>query len=466
MISYAFIFLKHILAIFVVTKLLFFMKFFFRLHKLLLIIAFLVLGVCCCHQANALTTAKLQRGNKVYRIHDDIYHPNIRTVRLNRLDQELSFPVIAYRQGEKLQLTFDDLDGDVKLYHYTVVHCDAKWNLSDLWPSDYISGFTDETIENYRFSFNTLQPYTHYELILPNERFDFTLPGNYLLIVYPANDPNSVAFTRRFSVLDAKVNIEGFVRMPPASPERRKKHEVGFTVSSPQLRIVDPYRNLKVEVRQNNRWDNALHLQPYQILGDVFDYRYPDESNTFYAVNEFRAFDLRSVRYHTKGVREILRDSDNYHIYLWPDQRRTFSSYIHENDLNGRFHIMAEDAFDPAVGSEYVYVHFTLAMETPIPGAGVYITGMLSDWQFRDDNRMEYNMSRSAYEASMFLKQGFYNYHYSLLPPGETSGDTGFFEGNHADTGNEYTIYVYYREPGKRYDSLIGIKTLNSRDFL
>lgn len=404
--------------------------------------------------------------NAVYRIHDDIYHSNIRTVSLHRLGHELSFPVINFNTGEKLLLSFDDLDGDVKSYKYTIVHCDAYWNLSDLWPSDYINGFTDDLIEDYKLSFNTLQPYTHWKLEFPTNNLNFTLPGNYLLIVFPGNDPDNVAFTRRFSVVNTKVGIEGHIRMPPTSAERTKKHEIGFTINTQQFRIVDPNRNLKVIVRQNNRWDNALYLKPYQVRGDMMDYRYPDETNTFYAVNEFRTLDLRTVRYLTKGVREIERDMGGFHFYLWPEQRRNFKAYVFEKDLNGRFQVLAEDAFDPDVGSEYVYVHFTLQMEMAIPNAEVYVTGMLADWQFRDDNRMAYNQQKSAYEATLFLKQGFYNYHYTLLTKGERAGDTGFFEGNHADTGNEYTIYVYYQQPGTRYDSLIGVMTLDSGDFL
>jgi hypothetical protein len=404
--------------------------------------------------------------NKTYRIHDDVYHSNIRTVLLHRAGQDMTFPVINFNQGEQFMLTFDDLDGDVKVYRYTVVHCDATWNLSDLWPSDYIDGFTDDLIEDYSFSFNTLQPYTHYELLFPNNDLRFKLPGNYLLIVFLDNDQDNVVLTRRLSVLDMKVSIDAGIRIPPTSPERMKKQEINFTITSPEFRILDPYRNLKVEVRQNNRWDNALHLQPHQISGDVMDYRYPDESNTFYGGNEFRPIDLRTVRYLTGGVKEIERKADGYHVYLWPDQRRAFKAYVHEQDLNGRYQIMAEDTFEASLGSEYVYVHFTMPMEVPVPNAGVYITGMLSDWQFRDDNRMEYNMAKSAYEASIYLKQGFYNYQYALLPDEETKGDTGFFEGNHAGAGNEYTIYVYYREPGNRFDSLIGLKTINSKDFL
>lgn len=418
------------------------------------------------HIDPAIATASAGSTKSAYRIHDDVYHSNIRTVNLHRLGHELSFPVINFNAGEQLLLSFDDLDSDVKLYKYTVVHCDATWNLSDLWPSDYIAGFTDDQIDNYRFSFNTLQPYTHYELVFPNDNLKFTLPGNYLLIVYPGSNPENVAFTRRFSVVDTKVSIDGRVRMPATSSERTKKHEIGFKINTQQYRIIDPRRNLKVIIRQNNRWDNELLLQPYQDRGNELDYHFADESNTFYAVNEFRTLDLRTVRYLTKGVQEIERNSEGYHFYLWPEQRRTFNAYTHEQDLNGRYQVLAEDVYDPAIGSEYVYVHFLLQVENFIPNAEIYITGMLTDWQFSDDNKMLYNSQKSVYETTLYLKQGFYNYHYTLLNKGEKSGDTGFFEGNHANTGNEYTIYVYYREPGNSYDNLISVKTLSSKDFL
>jgi hypothetical protein len=403
---------------------------------------------------------------KTYRLHDDIYHNNIRTVQLRRTDHEMTLPVINFHSGERLHLSFDDLDADVKGYRYTVLHCDAHWNLSDLWPSDYITGFTDDMIESYRTSFNTIQAYTHYELIFPTQNLQFTLPGNYLLVVYLGNNPDNVAFTRRFSVVDSKVNIAGRVRMPPTSPERRKKHEIGFTVESNHVRISDPFRNLKVVVRQNHRWDNELRLQPHQVRGDVLDFNFMDESNTFYAGNEFRPLDLRALHSRAAGVQLIERDRDGYHVYLWPMQRRTFNAYIHEQDLNGRFTIMTDDNFDPAVNAEYVNVYFALLMENPIPNAQVFVAGALADWQFRDDNRMQYSLERPAYEATMLLKQGFYNFHFALLSRGELSADAGFFEGNHADTGNEYTIYVYYRFPGSRFDSLIGVKTIDSRDFL
>ncbi|MFR5942933.1 MAG: hypothetical protein ACLUIE_13980 [Parabacteroides merdae] len=59
-------------------------------------------------------------------------------------------------------------------------------------------------------------------------------------------------------------------------------------------------------------------------------------------------------------------------------------------------------------------------------------------------------------------KQGSYNYQYLFAPDGSTVGETGPIEGNYYQTQNEYTIYVYYRPMGARYDRLIGVTTVRN----
>jgi len=41
--------------------------------------------------------------------------------------------------------------------------------------------------------------------------------------------------------------------------------------------------------------------------------------------------------------------------------------------------------------------------------------------------------------------------------------DETITEGNHWETENDYSIYVYHRQRGTYYDQLIGIRRLNSR---
>ena len=67
-----------------------------------------------------------------------------------------------------------------------------------------------------------------------------------------------------------------------------------------------------------------------------------------------------------------------------------------------------------------------------------------------------------GYEAELFLKQGYYNYQYVYIKDGKAQADETMLEGNHWETENDYSIYVYHRKIGTYYDQLVGIKKLNS----
>jgi len=72
---------------------------------------------------------------------------------------------------------------------------------------------------------------------------------------------------------------------------------------------------------------------------------------------------------------------------------------------------------------------------------------------------MAYDTKKGRYQASLFLKQGWYDYVYGI--PGEEGWETEPFEGNHFQTENEYEFFFYYRDMGSRYDELIGYGVVN-----
>ena len=94
-------------------------------------------------------------------------------------------------------------------------------------------------------------------------------------------------------------------------------------------------------------------------------------------------------------------------------------------------------------------------------GGNIYVFGGMVYWQYLPEAEMKYNFNKSQYEATLLLKQGYYNYQYVWLENGKT-GDETFIEGNHFETENNYTIRVYYREPGSFMDKLIGIESIYS----
>src|SRR3990172_9574014 len=107
------------------------------------------------------STAQEDYYKDFFRYDNWTYKKNIRTVKLTRSGEEIGQPIIRLNSEDKLQLSFDDLDGDVKTYNYTLIHCDASWNVSGIMNSEFLSGFYDELVSEYKHSFNTLQTYTH-----------------------------------------------------------------------------------------------------------------------------------------------------------------------------------------------------------------------------------------------------------------------------------------------------------------
>src|SRR5690606_23149204 len=114
----------------------------------------------------------------------------------------------------QLQLGFDDLDGDVKNYYYTLVLCNADWTPASLNPFDYLKGFTENRIDDYRYSTIPLQHYTHYKVDLPNSNCMPTRSGNYLLKVYLDGDTSRLAFTRRLLVVANNAIVRGSIQQP------------------------------------------------------------------------------------------------------------------------------------------------------------------------------------------------------------------------------------------------------------
>ena len=388
----------------------------------------------------------------------------IRTVLLHQEKEPLSIPIINLNSKEKLHFSFDDLDGKIKDYYYTIIHCNANWTKSDLMQSEYIDGFTQEPITKYEFSFNTIQKYTHYEFTFPIENIRPTHSGNYIFKIFIAGRLDSAIIIKRFMILDTKVNIQAEVKKATLVQDRNSKHEIDFTIKHPDLVITDPFSDIKVIVKQNNKEDNMImDLKPLFVKNNelIYDYQY---ENTFWGNNEFRHFDIKSLRYQSERIRKIIFDSTYTHVYLFDDKKRPFERYSIEPDINGKFLIKSQEGWKSTIEADYAFVHFTLPIEQFSYG-NLYLLGEFTNWQLTKENKLHYNTDKMQYEGSMYLKQGYYNYHYALLDTSTKRVDVSWIEGTHYQTRNDYYIYVYYRAIGERYDRLIGFIKTSSKEL-
>jgi hypothetical protein len=387
----------------------------------------------------------------------------IKTILLYKDGFELSLPLIELNSQEKLVLSFDDLAYGNTNYKYTFVHCDADWTPSDLQPYEFIKGFTEDYINDYEYSFNTIQKYTHYKLQFPTENMLLTKSGNYIIKVYQDGYADNPLFTRRFMIVEPKVTISASAKRATLIEEMDYKQEIDFTVNYANYPIANPYQDVKVVITQNNRTDNAItNLKPKYVNNNQLVYDY-EQGNTFYGGNEFRIFDIKSLKYKTINLAKIGYDTSGYYAYLLPDEKKAFKNYYYYQDINGRKLIKTEDNRNSDIEAEYVNVHFNLPYNFNVVGGNIYVLGALTDWNFTNEGLLKYNFLNHTYETSIYLKQGYYNYIYVFLEDGKTVGDETLVEGTRYETENEYAIYVYCKENGSTYDKLVGVKVFNAQ---
>ncbi len=444
-----------------------------KINKLLIVLTFNALAIISCHSnkeiskiekptINSYTDEKDTNKEIIPTLNTLTLSRQVRTLICHQLQDPLSQPIINLDSDDKLRISFDDLDADIKNYYYTIIHCNVDWTRSDLIESEYIQGFYEEYIKDHEFSYNTIQRYTHYSFEFPSKTMKPLLSGNYVFKIFEeGKDP--IAY-QRFMVLDTKTSIEPTIKRATLAKYRNIKHEIDFIIKTPELETSNPYSEIQVVVTQNNRLDNSLtELKPVFIKNDELVYDYEDQ-NIFLGNNEFRHFDTKSLRYHSERIKSIYFDSIYNHVYLYNDQQRTFNQYSIISDINGKFLIQSQEGWDSKIEADYAFVHFTLPFEN-ISYGNVFLLGSFSRWQLDDDFKMIYNTNKKQYEASVFLKQGYYNYNYALNDTITKCVDASYIEGSHYQTRNDYYIYVYFRNTGEIYDQLVGFKKSSSKQL-
>lgn len=145
------------------------------------------------------------------------------------------------------------------------------------------------------------------------------------------------------------------------------------------------------------------------------------------------------------------------------DKPRYKQKYAFQNDLNGNFLIRNNDKLsNPDVEADYAYVHFQFEYPYPISKGNVYVLSRINNWMLTEENKMTYNEQIKSYECTMYLKQGYYNYIYSIQYDDDTKCNESETEGNYWQTENDYYIFVYHRPQGYYYDQLVGLLRINT----
>jgi hypothetical protein len=218
---------------------------------------------------------------------------------------------------------------------------------------------------------------------------------------------------------------------------------------------------LHATIVQNGRWDNAIQNLTYRTAkpgeyGFNFDNL---NTNVFNGSNEYRTFDIRTLRSNADRITSINFDNRINQAYVMEDLARPWGAYVTNTTLKGYRAFFNSDYYGQNT-EDYVLTHFTLRCDFPVADGNLYVFGELTDWQIDSKAKLTFNPDNNYWETKLFCKQGFYNYLYVFVPNGSQTIDDTYIEGSHWQTANNYTILLYLQEEGSAYDKLIGTTTI------
>lgn len=390
-----------------------------------------------------------------------ILRSDIRTLRTEMGEALTAMPVLQLHTRDVVAVSFDQMSHEGKRFFYKITHCNFQWQPSEgLFPNEIAETNQDEIwIDRGTESRNTSTLYTHYRFTFPSAEAKPLLSGNYLLTIYDdsADEPQAVAEVR-LRIVEPLVNVSGRVLT---------NTDIDWNVAHQQLELEvkadalsgDLRQGLRTIVVQNERGDNAAVAVPSTAqVGNRLLWQHA-RGLIFEAGNEYRRFELLSVRTPGMRVQQLQWFPPYYHATIADDEMRR--SYLVQGDRNGTAVIRNVDNQDAATESEYVLTHFSL-FGAEQPNSTVYLSGQWTTGGLSPEYALHYNPSRGAYEGEILLKQGYYNYIYLTQSNEDSTGSTAPTEGNFYQTSNDYLILVYTHLATDRYDRIVGVARIKS----
>lgn len=379
------------------------------------------------------------------------YGQDIRGIQLFNPQTNDETPVIGF--NEQLILRFDDLSNGSNVYRYTLKHYDRDWKDDGLFFTEFANGSLNGLIDQFQYSFNTLQQYTNYTLTFPNNKIQPKISGNFEIVVY-LDSASKPLFTRRFCVVEdgAVLGLNVTRTADARRPTINQRVEVQAVGNSAAL--SSNVNSISLNVIQNNNWNMGVYdLKPSSTLGNKLLFQQMNLS--FPGNNEFYYFDNKNMNHAFDMVANAetvdgVNYTDLYPVWAFP------LNYQYQPDVNGAYYFRRNDLGierNADKEADYSWVYFSLESEKT--EKDIYVLGGFNNYIPSKENQMSYDDKSKRYIAKIYLKQGFYNY---MLATKNADGtmDYGEINGNFWQTENLYQAFLYYRPFGRNYDGLIG----------
>ena len=374
-----------------------------------------------------------------------IYDPQVKSLQAVVNQNWQSLPVMKLNSADRLNIDFDELSHDPHRYICHIERCEADWTTAtEVFESDWLTGFNDLIIDGYELSINTTVPYTHYRFQLPNDQCQLRLSGNYRLHIQEDGTGDDV-LTVEFMVTEQSMKLAMSASTNTDIDTNGSHQQVTMTVGYQGHSVTRPEEQIQTVVMQNCREDNCRrNVPPTFISQNSLEWSHSMDL-IFDAGNEYRKYEVLDPSHPTMGIDYIRWDGEYYQVFPFVSEPRP--NYLYDKDADGNFYIRNSDNRENDTASDYVWVNYRLKTDVLTTGY-IVIDGR---WATEDSDtyRLVYDEESGLYTASILQKQGYYSYQYLWEDAGGTRRPLPS-EGNFYQTENRYQVLVYYKEIGAR----------------
>ena len=138
-----------------------------------------------------------------------VYSSQVKSLQVVVNQDWLSPAVMRMGTDDVLHVAFDELSHTYHRYVYRIERCESDWTPSEeLFESDWLEGFNDNTIDDYANSVNTTVAYTHYQFQIPNDRCRLKMSGNYRIHVLDEDNDQEEVLVAEFMVTEQSMRLD------------------------------------------------------------------------------------------------------------------------------------------------------------------------------------------------------------------------------------------------------------------
>lgn len=379
---------------------------------------------------------------------------SIKGVQFFRENYQESPPILRLNSEDKLILRFDELTSLSGQFTISFTHCNKDWEPTELPQNWVYKSGNEHTILGGKLNRESRPNYFSYEYKFPNRAIGFLLSGNYIITISD-HLTGIKLFSLPFFVTENVGRLTSSVNtLFSKGPLGAAMDEISGTYFYPDF-IEFPQFNLSYKISQNRFWKNNISpLQSnFDTEGRTF-FRLTDEQ-FFPSYLEFNTLDLRTLNLRNPQIFSYERTEIPERVILKNDYL-FFSSDARSISEIGYGRPISEST------SRIVNVEFRYETQGALSkNSDIYLIGDFNQWTISDQYKLTFNNKEQVYKVHVFIKQGIYNYNYAIVK----NGTIDFLKNLESLTQKpqEYTSFVYYKDPQYFYDRLLKIEILNSR---